>query len=43
MVISETFILMNAFNQVGAQELERQINSFYYERLLSSQDKDLVE
>lgn len=26
----------------GTRQLERQINSFYYERLLSSQDKDLV-
>jgi predicted nuclease of restriction endonuclease-like (RecB) superfamily len=27
----------------STRELERQINSFYYERLLSSQDKNLVE
>lgn len=29
-------------NQWSTRQLERQINSFYYERLLSSQDKSLV-
>lgn len=29
-------------NHWSTRQLERQINSFYYERLLSSQDKEVV-
>lgn len=36
------FTLMNVQNPIGTRQLERQINSFYYQRLLSSQDQESV-